>query len=236
MRISRRQFIATSAAAGLARMVEGHDSSVCAQVRSSNQDLTLAPTGNAQQGYGAAIQFRGKPIARHNDGGEFSAVFQNSDRSVQDQIENWRADSYEGTADHLLLKGKCELHNLKATVFAEVQYQAAAPYVIRKRIRFHQVDVYDLFFQVSCLEPFDPACSELHRSASKGALRGTFLLLDFERTQNLVDLLTDSVTRNQWSRFITRRDAKPAKPAPRHVRTSIFIMPRGDDRGRHHSS
>ena len=74
MRISRRQFIATSAAAGLARMVDGDDSSVYSQVRSSDQGLVLTPTGNAQQGYSAAIQFRGKPIAQHNDGGEFSAI------------------------------------------------------------------------------------------------------------------------------------------------------------------
>src|SRR6266581_9812797 len=141
MRISRRQFIATSAAASLARMAGGHDSSVYAQVHSPNQDLTLAPTGNLQQGYGSVIHFRGKPMARHNDGGEFSALFQNSDRSLQDQIQNWRADSYEGTADHLLLKGKCELPNLNATILAEVQYQAVTPYVIRKRIRFHQIDV-----------------------------------------------------------------------------------------------
>src|SRR4029077_966734 len=160
MRISRRHFIATSAAAGLVRMVEGHDPSVRAQVRSSKQDLTLTPTGNAQQGYGSVIHFRGKPIARHNDGGEFSALFQNSDRSLQDQIQNWRADSCEAAADHLLLKGKCKLPNLNATVLVEVQYQAVAPHVIRKRIRFHQIDVYDLLFQVSnSLEPVDVPAS-----------------------------------------------------------------------------
>jgi hypothetical protein len=239
MRISRRQFIATSAAAGLARVVQRHNSSACAQVRSSNQDLTLAPTGNAQQGYGAAIQFRGKPIARHNDGGEFSAIFQNSDRSLQDQIENWRADSYEGAADHLLLKGKCELPNLKATVFAEVQYQAAAPYIIRKRIRFHQVDVYDLFFQVSnCLEPFDAPASFWSfdpANCKGGALREYFPAAGFRTNLGItVGLLTDSGYRNQWSRFI-RRDAKPAKPAPHHVPdVNLYYVCRGDDRGQHH--
>jgi hypothetical protein len=239
MRISRRQFIATSAAAGLARMVEGHDSRVSAQVPVSNQGLTLAPTGNEQQGYGAAIHFQGRPIARHNDGGEFSAVFQNSDRSLQDQIENWRADSYEGTAEHLLLKGKCQLPSLNATVFAEVQYQAAAPYVIRKRIRFHQVDVDDLFFQVSnCLEPFDAPASFWsfdQVNCKGGALREYFPAAGFRTNAGItVGLLTDSGYRNQWSRFI-RRDAKPVKPAPRHVPdVDLYYVCRGDDRGQRH--
>ena len=239
MRISRRQFIATSAAAGLARIVPGHDSSASAQVHSSNQDLTLAPTGNAQQGYGAAIHFRGKPIARHNDGGEFSAVFQNSDGSLQDQTRNWRADSYEGAADHLLLKGKCKLPNLKATVLAQVQYQAVAPYVIRKRIRFHQVDVYDLLFQVSnCLQPLDPPASFWsfdQANCKGGALREYFPAAGFRTNTGItVGLLTDSGYRNQWSRVI-RRDAKPAKPAPHHVPdVHLYDVCREDDCRQHH--
>ncbi len=239
MRISRRQFIATSAAAGLARMVDGDDSSVCSQVRSSDQGLVLTPTGNAQQGYSAAIQFRGKPIAQHNDGGEFSAIFQNSDRSLQDQIENWRADSCEGTPDRLLLKGKCKLPTLNATVFAEVQYQVVAPYVIRKRIRFHQVDVYDLFFQVSnCLEPFDPPASFWsfdQVNCKGGALREYFPAAGFRTNSGItVGLLTDSGYRNQWSRII-RRDAKPAKPVPHHVPdVNLYYVCRGDDRNQHH--
>ncbi len=239
MRISRRQFIATSAAVGLARMVEGHDSSVCAQVRSSNQNLALAPAGNAQQGYGSVIHFRGKPIVRHNDGGEFSAIFQNSDRSLQDQIKNWRADSYEGTADHLLLKGKCELHNLNTTVFAEVQYQVVATHVIRKRIHFHQIDAYDLLFQVSnSLEPSDAPASFWsfdQANCKGGALREYFPAAGFRTNTGItVGLLTDSGYRNQWSRVI-RRDAKPVKPAPQHVPdVHLYDVCRDDDRRQNH--
>jgi len=238
MRISRRQFIATTAAASLARMVEGHDSSFRAQVRSSNQDLTLAPAGNAQQGYGSVIHFRGKPIARHNDGGEFSAVFQNADRSLQDQIRNWRADSCEGAADQLLLKGKCKLPNLNATVLVEVQYQAVAPQIIRKRIRLHQIDVYDLLFQVSnSLEPFEAPASFWsfdQANCKGGALREYFPAAGFRTNAGItVGLLTDSGYRNQWSRVI-RRDAKPAKPAPHHVPDAhLYDVCREGDRAQH---
>ena len=68
-----------------------------------------------------------------------------------------------------------------------MQYQAVAPYVIRKRIRFHQIDVYDLLFQVSnCLEPFDAPASFWsfdQANCKGGALREYFPALDFERTQ-----------------------------------------------------
>ena len=44
--------------------------------------LTLKVQGDAKQGYGVLILNNGKPIAMHNGGGEFSAIFANGDRSL----------------------------------------------------------------------------------------------------------------------------------------------------------
>jgi len=84
MLISRRGFIAVSTATTLAEMVRNRDSNLYAESYALNDDLTLTRAGNQQQGYGVTIQFRGEPIARHNGGGEFSAVFQNEDRSLKE--------------------------------------------------------------------------------------------------------------------------------------------------------
>jgi hypothetical protein len=239
MLISRREFIAVSAVSSVAGLLNCPDASGYAEPSTSNDELTLAITGNPQQGYETAIQFRGQAIAHHAAGGEFSAVFQNSDHSVEDRIENWRPTSYTRTADHLLLQGKCKLSNLNATIFAQVEYRVVAPRVVRKQIRLHQVDIDQLFFQVSnCLEPQDvPAhfWSFDQANCKGGALREYFPAAGFRTVKGVtVGLLTDSGYRNQWSRII-RRDAKPVKPAPHHIPdVSLYYVCRNADRGQHH--
>src|SRR5258708_2016613 len=99
MLISRREFVAVSVIGSVAGLLNRPDAIVHAEAATSNDGLTLAISGNPQEGYGTAFQFRGEPVARHNAGGEFSAVFQNSDRSLEDRVENWRAASYTGTPD-----------------------------------------------------------------------------------------------------------------------------------------
>ena len=236
MLISRREFIAVSAVSGVACLLNRPDPTVHAEAPASN-DLNLAITGNPQQGYGTAIQFRGEPIARHAPG-EFSAVFQNSDRSVEDRIENWRATSYAGGPDHLLLQGKCKLPNLNAKIFAEVEYRVAAPRVIRKQIRLRQVDLDQMFFQVSnWLQPLDAPTSFWsfdQANCKGGALREYFPAAGFRTMKGVtVGLLTDSGYRNQWSRII-RRDAKPVKPAPHHIPDpNLYYACRNSDRGQH---
>jgi len=235
MLISRREFIAVSAVSGVAELLNRRDATFHPAVSVSNNELALAITGNPQQGYGTAFQYRGEPVARHTASGEFSAVFQNSDRSLVDRIDNWRAASYTGTADHLVLQGKCKLPNLNVTVFAKVEYQVVASRVVRKQIRFHQVDLYELFYLVSnCLEPLhEPASfwSFDQANCSGGALREYFPAAGFRTKEGVtVGLLTDSGYRNQWSRLV-RRDSRPVKPAPYRIPdVNLYSVCRSADR------
>jgi hypothetical protein len=239
MTISRRGFITVSAATSIAGFLKRPVVTAYAKAATSYDELTLAITGSQQQGYGTALQFRGEPIAHHNAGGEFSALFQNSDRSLEDRIENWRAASYTGTADHLLLEGNCRLHNLNATIFAQVEYRVTAPRVVRKRIRFHQVDLDQLFFQVSnSLEPLNVPASFWsfdEANCAGGALHEYFPAAGFRTMKGVtLGLLTDSGYRNQWSRII-RRDAKPVKPAPHQIPdVNLYFVCRAAERGQRH--
>src|SRR5947209_1218771 len=96
---SRRKFILSSVATGIAGFVFPRAVSAIATSPSAgnqNQLLTFEVVGDRERGYRVEILFRGQRVARHNGGGEFSAVFQNTDRSREDRIENWNASSSTG--------------------------------------------------------------------------------------------------------------------------------------------
>lgn len=217
--ISRREFIAVSAAAGLSGILP---QTLAGEADASSKGgIGLHAAGDPRSGYHAVILFDGRPVARHGGEGEFSAVFHSSDHSLEDRIQGWRASSCTGGGDHLSLAGECQLPNLKATIIVLVKYQVVAPQVVRKQIQLRQSDIYDLLYQLTnTVEPFDAPESfwSFNQINCKGGpLREYFPATGF-RLQNdvTVGLLTDSGSRNGWSRMI-RRDGKPVKPAPDQI-------------------
>jgi hypothetical protein len=134
--ISRRRFIESSITGGLAvgfglkaEPLPGATSDALPAM----DGLTLEVTGDAKQGYGASLFFNGQPVIRHNHGGEFSAVFQNEERSVEDRVSDWKAASWAGDATHLTLDGECKLKNLNTTVFVQVSYERITPVWCERR-------------------------------------------------------------------------------------------------------
>lgn len=217
--ISRRHFIAGSAATGLAGILP-RTAFWNPSEQSSASRITLKAVGDPHSGYKARILFDGRPVAQNMGDGEFSAIFQNVDRSLEDRVD-WRPTSFTESERRLLLAGNCQLPNLNATIFVQVEYQAVAPRVVRKQIHLRQPDVYDLFYQVTnSLEPFEAPASVWsfdQVNCKGGPLREYFPAAGF-RTHNdvTVGLLTDCGYRNGWSRII-RRDGKPVKPAPHGI-------------------
>ena len=222
-RISRRQFIAGSAAAGLAGILPSGAFGDTAE-GSSSKRVTVKAAGDTHSGYHAVILFGGREIARHSGEGEFSAVFHNSDRSLEDRVQDWRASSYAEIDNGLRLTGHCQLANLKTTLFVEVEYRGVAPCVVRKQIRLQQADIYELFYQVTnSLEPLESPASFWsfdQLNCKGGSLREYFPVAGFRLPDDVtVGLLTDSGYRNGWNRII-RRDGRPVKPAPHQITDS----------------
>lgn len=219
-RISRRRFIASSAATGLAGVLPQGAFWNTAEHSSSGR-VSLKTVGDTHSGYKALILFDGRPVAQNVGEGEFSAVFHNGDHSLEDRVQHWRATSRAESEGRLRLAGDCQLPNLKATIFVQVEYQVVAPHVVRKQIRLHQADIYDLFYQVTnSLEPVEPPASfwSFNQLNCKGGpLHEYFPAVGFRSHDNVtVGLLTDAGYRNGWSRII-RRDGKPVKPAPHRI-------------------
>ena len=216
-RIDRRDFLALSA---LTTAVAFLPSSLRADSTAEGA-VSLEQTGDAQTGYGVAILYRGHRIARHNNGGEFSAIFQNTERSLEDRVDNWKADSASGDRRRITLKGKMELINLRTTVSVMVAYEVTLSQVVRKTIHFHQQDMYALLYQLSNrLEPEKPPAklwSFDHAECKGGPLHEYFPAAGFRTHSGVtVGLLTDAGFRNHWSRII-RRDGVPVKPAPASI-------------------
>jgi hypothetical protein len=183
--------------------------------------LSLKVTGASPEGYSVTLLFNGRPLARHNRGGEFSACFQNEERSTEDRVTDWKAASWSGNSTHVVLDGECRLKNLNTTVFARVDYELVTPHVVRKKIRLQQADMFMLFYQLSNrLEPVESPAKfwSFDRSHWKGGPLHEYFPAAGFRTKNglCVGLLTDSGHRNQWTRII-RRDGRPVKPAPRRI-------------------
>jgi hypothetical protein len=222
--ISRRRFLEQSITGGMAVSLDSASRPFLRRFGAMTADgtgLTLKVTGDDKLGYGVALLFNGQLFARHHQGGEFSAVLQNEDRSVVDRVTAWKASSWAGDATRVTLAGECKLQNLNATVYVQVDYEVTARNVVRKRIRLQQADMFMLFYQLANrLEPVDvPARFWSFDQLNWGGepLREYFPSAGFRTKSGLcVGLLTDSGARNQWTRLI-RRDGRPVKPAPRRV-------------------
>jgi hypothetical protein len=183
--------------------------------------LALQVVGDAAHGYHVACLLQGKPFAQHDGGGEFSGVFQNEERSVEERVNAWKASSWSGNATRVTLSGECKLANLNTTVTVSIDYQVLTNHVVRKRIRLQQADMLLLFYQLSNrLEPSETPAKfwSFDQLNWRGeALREYFPAAGFRTGDGLcVGLLTDAGFRNQWTRMI-RRDGRPVKPAPARI-------------------
>ncbi len=116
--LSRRQFLEQSVVGGFVAglgSVPKLSALAAFETASAADGVKLKVIGSAGEGLGVSILYRGHTLAQHNDGGEFSAVFQNGERSLEDSIGNWKATSWSGDATHVALRGACKLNNLSAS-------------------------------------------------------------------------------------------------------------------------
>ena len=230
--LDRREFLALSALTTVAALLP---ESLHATKHPETGFVSLQVTGDVQSGYGVTILYRGQAIARHHQGGEFSAIFQNSERSLEDRADDWKATSWSGDHTRVNLTGEMQLSNLRTTVFVDVRYEVMLSQVVKKTIQLRQADMFTLLYQITNrLEPeATPAklWSFDHADCQGGALHEYFPAAGFRTLSGVtVGLLTDSGYRNQWSRII-RRDGTPVKPAPASIPDlNLYFLPKVAER------
>lgn len=224
-KFSRRRFIKQSITGSLVvgQLASGSMSSsaITSAMAAGKNGLRLKVMGDALHGYTVAVLYNSEPLAEYKRGGEFSAVFQNEDRSVEDRVKSWKASSWTGDEAHVVLTGECKLEKLNTTVHVSIDYEVLTPHVVRKKISLQQADMLMLFHQLSNrLEPAETPAKfwSFDRLDWHGeALREYFPAAGFRTKAGLcAGLLTDSGYRNLWTRMI-RRDGRPVKPAPSRI-------------------
>jgi hypothetical protein len=230
-KLDRREFLTLSALTTAATLLP---ESLHAATPSGSSLVSLEVNGDAQRGHAVAILYRDHSIAQHHQG-EISAIFQNSERSLEDQVDAWKATSWSGDRTQVTLTGETHLTNLRTTVSIEIRYEVLPSQVVKKTIQLHQADMFTLLYQVSNrLEPEAPPAklwSFDHADCRGGALHEYFPAAGF-RTQSgvTVGLLTDAGYRNQWTRII-RRDGTPVKPAPASIPDlNLYYLPTASER------
>ena len=57
----------------------------------ASMDYRLLSPVMPNEAFMSTVLHDGRPIAQHNEGGEFSGIFQNEERSVEDRVAAWKA-------------------------------------------------------------------------------------------------------------------------------------------------
>ena len=90
-KFTRRRFIKQSITGSLVmgQLASGSVSSraITSAMAAGKNGLRLKVIGDALHGYTVAVLINSEPFVEYKRGGEFSAVFQNEDRSVEDRVE-----------------------------------------------------------------------------------------------------------------------------------------------------
>ena len=184
--------------------------------------MELKVAGDAEHGFSVSVLYKGEVISTSAPVGEFSAVFQNGSRDIDVRLDRWKAASWSGTAQHVVLLGESHLEDLKTDLAVRVDYDVISPHLVRKRIQLRQVDAHLLYYAITnSLSPTERPENfwSFDQPDCKGGPLHEYFPAEGYRTKNgvTVGLLTDAGYRNGWNRIIRRDNGEFIKPAPGEI-------------------
>ncbi|MFC1743058.1 hypothetical protein ACFL35_03615 [Candidatus Riflebacteria bacterium] len=193
--------------------------------------IGLKAIGDEKNGYGVQILFNAAPIAHHNDGGEFSAVVENGDRSYFQRIKNWKASSCKVEGDRIELTGTATLPNLIANLDVTIIYRVINENLVKKQIILKQCNANKLFYSLeNRLQPVEKPQSFWsfdQENCRGGSLLEIYPAAGFRLNNGLAcGLLTDAGYRNLWTRNVRKRNV--IGPFDTSGHTAVQIIPDHD--------
>ncbi len=199
----------------------------------------------AAQGGCTRILLDGVPVARHNDGGEFSLLAESGDRVDREILPCWKASRWQSEAGRLELSGVTRLASFTTDLQVTVTYERLTSRVLKKTIRLCQRNIPRLFVMLgNTLQPLEPPVrywsfdqpdhpgGPAYGLLAPDAFPAAGFVLAGDR---VVGLLTDSGWRNGWNRFGWRRSQIGNFPAPLAADPALLRAATREERasGRH---
>lgn len=186
-------------------------------------EINFKVSGNKEQGYYMNVYYGPQLISSQDGIGELDLCIENEDYSVSENIRNWKATTVTQQGKRTMLSGTVYLKKQETDLHIAVIYEVINKQVISKQIELSQTNASFLYYSVvtslsSKQKPLsfwsfdDP--NNLGGIAHETYPAAGYILQD----SIAVGLLTDSGSKNLWTRNIRRRPSKQGEIGFRAIR------------------
>lgn len=186
-------------------------------------EINLKVSGNKEQGFYINAYYGTQLISSQNEVGELDLRIENEDYSVLENIRHWKPTTVTQQGKQTLLSGSVYLKKLETELHISVIYEVINKQVISKQIELSQNNASLLYYSVSTSLSSQQAPSSFWSFDDPNHLGGiaheTYPAAGYMLQDTIaVGLLTDSGSKNLWTRNIRRRPSKQGEIGFRAIR------------------
>lgn len=186
-------------------------------------EINLKVLGNKEQGYYINAYYGTQLISSQNQLGELDLLIENEDYSVLENIRHWKATTVTQQGKQTILSGTVYLKRLETNLHISVIYEVVNKQVISKQIELLQNNASLLYYSVATSLSTQQAPSSFWSFDDNNHLGGiaheTYPAAGYMLQDSIaVGLLTDSGSKNLWTRNIRRRPSKQGEIGFRAIR------------------
>lgn len=186
-------------------------------------EINFKVLGNKEQGYYVNIYYGSQLISSQDGIGELDLCIENEDYSALENVRNWKATSCTRQGKQTILSGNVYLKKLETDVNIAVIYEVINKQVISKQIELSQTNASLLYYSVATSLSSKEKPSSFWSFDDQNNLGGiaheTYPAAGYMLQDSIaVGLLTDSGSKNLWTRNIRRRPSKQGEIGFRAIR------------------
>ena len=186
-------------------------------------EINVKVSGNKEQGYYMNIYYGPQLISAQDRTGELDLRIENEDYSVSENIRNWKATTVTQQGKQTILSGTVYLKKLETDLHISVIYEIVNKQVVSKQIELSQSNASLLYYSVATSLSSQQTPSSFWSFDDNNNMGGiaheTYPAAGYMLQDSIaVGLLTDSGSKNLWTRNIRRRPSKQGEVGFRAIR------------------
>jgi len=173
-------------------------------------ELNLRLRGDSIKGFFVDVFYGSVSVSTGEKTGDLNLVFENEDRSIRENVNNWKSTSAVQTGKGIILKGVVRLSALETDIMIAVTYDIVNKNVVEKHIDLRQTNLSLLYYSISTSLTSSGSPSRFwsfdNANNMGGVAHESYPAAGYMLGDSLcVGLLTDAGNRNLWTRNIRRR-------------------------------